>query len=235
MGRAADWLSRILIVLIALFSLGWAIGVFLGERDRVTAARLELSLGSRTATAAEIDRGRTVLAAHTGDCGPDFRRAATALALYDADVAGYARETAEAALETIREQLRCTPVDANAWLLLAFVEQHLGLPSQDVSGHVAMSYRYGPREAWIAGRRLRFLCQHAAGIPETLRADALNDFSGILEARRIDEVVEAYRACPTEDRKRLDLVLVSASSEARSEFAKAIAVQSASGASAVKP
>jgi hypothetical protein len=229
LGRAADWLSRVVLVVICLSAIAWAAGVLYNEGDRAFAARLELLLGSRTATAEEIARGRIVLGKHGADCAGEFRRTASALALFDADAAGYTGGTGEAAIEAIKQQLRCTPADANAWLLLAIAEQRLGLPSQNVSQRVAMSYRYGPREGWIAGRRLLFLCQNADGIPETLRADAMRDFGGILEARRLNEVVDAYRACPAEDRKRLDVVLVSASSEARAAFARAAALQTAPG------
>jgi hypothetical protein len=163
-----------------------------------------------------------MLETHAGDCRIDFTRSAISVAIYEAEANNPSPGANQAAMDAIKRHLRCSPMQSNAWFLLAVFETRTAANDDFVSEHLALSYRLGPREAWIAARRVLFLCGLPGGIPERFQSDALSDFLGLMEAGRITAAIEAYRACDSKDRTALDATIASSSPQARAAFAKAI-------------
>jgi len=146
---------RILLSAIAIAALLFAVFGLAEESDRRTVQWAEL--GALRHTLSEADRlaAEQVLGNHVGDCRADYRRAATALSVGS----GLPDETARhpgLLEESVGAQLRCSPADGNAWLLLAIASQEAQEPEMVVR-YTNLSQADAPREGWIIDRRVDLL------------------------------------------------------------------------------
>lgn len=90
-------------------------------------------------------------------------------------------------LREVRRRLNCSPMDGNAWLLLAGAALQAGEPAETVTRSLQLSYRFARNEGWLLSRRIR--------IAATLSASGNNAFNGDLQR----DVESFVRDMPTAD------------------------------------
>ncbi len=100
-------------------------------------------------------------------------RASVLLALYyryrSAGRKGDARLVLQKVARTLETSLRFAPANANLWYLIAETRALQGKMDGTAKRFLAMSYITGPREGWIALRRLQFSLRYWLLLDEELR------------------------------------------------------------------
>jgi len=164
-------LTRFVTLVIAVVGIGWSAAEvrshLVSEPIRMFAEKVEdssqVDWQSLQRASAEFDMEQYVSNCRTGLLDPiiSIRLAAVGaaykeLASSGADQVDTALDEAEA---TLREALRCRPMDGHAWLRLAIVEARIVGPNNGVLEMLRMSYRTAPNEAWITHFRIPFVSQ----------------------------------------------------------------------------
>lgn len=206
-------MARLLLLVLAAVSIAWAVQTALSERERMAVTPVLDAMRRGEVSEAGLAPLAPVLDRHAGDCDPTFRRAASMRAA--------AAGRSDADIEAVKAELRCSPMAADAWLDLAMIEARAGGREADVARHLDLSYRYGPREARLAARRVLFAC----GRGGALEARAVDDFRGTIEAGLADAAADAYRACGIDARIGLDIALAGLPAAQQIAFAGALAAE----------
>lgn len=94
--------------------------------------------------------------------------------------------------QTIRSSLSCAPSDPFLWLVLYWLEgTQEGFRSEDLK-YLRMSYRLGPNEGWIAGKRNRVTFAVSEKLPVDLAEYAINEFVGLVEMGFYEQAAEIF-------------------------------------------
>ena len=209
-------MARLLILMLAAASIAFVVQTAMSERDRMALAPVLDALEKGEVSAAGLAPLGPVLDRHAGDCDATFRRAASMRAVAEA-----APDKAAAGIETVKAELRCSPMAVDAWLDLAILEDRAGDREAEIARHLDLSYRYGPREARLAARRVLFACERGG----VLDARAVDDFRGAIESGLAGEAADAYRACGIDARIGLDVALADLAADSQIAFARALAAE----------
>ena len=220
-------LCRIVVSIVAAAAFLFALHGLGNESDRLAASRAELNLLRKGASDFDLAEVKQVLSQYRLDCRNEFRRAATAFS--SADLA--ASTAAESTLtglrhveENIRAQLRCSPSDGNAWLLLAVISHQAGNAEPEVP-YVRLSQSNSPREGWIVERRIDFICSTAKSSFDRLAEVLQRDFEVLLSDRLFEKVVDHYAKCREQIGGVLEAALARVGSGIRDDFVRAMALR----------
>lgn len=101
-------------------------------------------------------------------------------------------EDLEKARQSVISGLSCAPADSYLWFALFQIESlQSGFRSEYVR-HLAMSYRVGPNEAWIAIPRNRAAFAIFEALPGQLQSDVLDEFCLLLRTELYIEAVDIF-------------------------------------------
>lgn len=97
-----------------------------------------------------------------------------------------------AATDSVRESLSCSPADPFLWLALYWLDstQH-GLRPEDLK-YLELSYQLGPNEGWIALKRNSAAFGIFQQLPSNLAELAINEFVGLLKAGFYEQAAEIF-------------------------------------------
>lgn len=205
--------ARVMALLLAAGSLGWAAFVLATPRPDRTKSVARAILGG------ERFEGAT-LARFTADLGPAPEGCASAAGLRDrlvvtaaATDAAFGRgavEAYDAGLDGIdrlaRDLLACWPRDSFAWLSLFWVASRRDGLGERAIADLRRSYLYGPREGWIALHRSRLALARYGLLPPDLKVRAVEEYVELLKARFVSDAAAILAATAPPVR---DLVLAS--------------------------
>jgi len=122
-----------------------------------------------------------------------------------------------------RQLLACSPLDAYAWLVLAWLETGDGAAATKRFAYLRQSYRTSPNEASVALFRNRFTLAQFRALPDDLVADSLDEFAKLVETERLyPEMIEVFAAAPPEARLMLAVRLGDIAKRPREVFARAL-------------
>ena len=220
---------RILVFAFAASALLFAIGGLEAESDRLRVAGAELDLLRNQVNRDDLLAAQQVLSQHGSDCRNELRRAATALSSAGAGPA-VGEEARLLRLkrteESIQAQLRCSPADGNAWLLLAYISHQVEKPEAEIQ-YAKLSQSNSPREGWIIERRIDFICSTAKSSFDQLANVVQRDFEVLLRDRRFEKVADHYSRCRGQPGAVLEGALTNVGSEIREAFARDMASRAA--------
>lgn len=215
---------RIIVGGLALAGLLVCVNGLLAEGDRLTVMSAELASAIRSDGAVTLTAAKQAAARHDGDCTNDFRRGATAIALAELPSrmdTSYADRVSAATIE-IKKQLRCSPSDGNAWLLLAMLSEMAEQHSL-VHDYLKLSQFYSPREGWILVQRIGFVCSLPEPNLDEITELVRSDFRALLSDRVFDKAAGLYDACRNGAAKALEDLLSKAPPEVSKAFAREMA------------
>jgi hypothetical protein len=128
--------------------------------------------------------------------------------------------------DNIRAQLRCSPADGNAWLLLALISHQQDNTEPEVS-YARLSQSNSPREGWIVERRIDFVCSAAKSSFDRLAEVLQRDFEALLSDRQFEKVVDHYAKCREKIGGVLDAALSRVGAGIREDFVRDMALRAA--------
>jgi hypothetical protein len=127
----------------------------------------------------------------------------------------------EAARQSIRDALSCSPADPFLWMSLYWVDSVRNGAHPDLR-YLRMSYRLGPNEGWIAVTRNRIAFALFSQLPPDMADDVIHEFAGLVETGEYDTVVQIFTGPAWPVRDLILPHLAQVSFEHRSAFAKAV-------------
>jgi len=216
--------SRIMVGGLAAAGLLVCVNGLWAEGDRLSVMSAELASAIRSDRAGALAAAKQAAARHDGDCTNDFRRGATAIAFADLPSRmdqSYDARLSAATIE-IKEQLRCSPSDGNAWLLLAMVSEMAGQHGL-VPDYLKLSQFYSPREGWILVQRIGFVCSLPEPNLDEITELVRSDFRALLSDRVFDKAAGLYDGCRNEAGKVLEDLLSKAPPDVSKAFAREMA------------
>jgi hypothetical protein len=131
----------------------------------------------------------------SGDCRPALARAAALVRLRvmeDAERAGARRQIDAdmAALDReLRHALSCSPADSFLWLVLFWIRNNQDGYRPEHLRYLAMSYRFGPNEGWVAVKRNRLALAIFEQLPPEMAGSATAEFVRIVDSRFYEEAI----------------------------------------------
>ena len=81
---------------------------------------------------------------------------------------------------SVRRSLSAAPADSFLWLALFLSTRMKEGGSKDDFGYLRMSYRVGPHEGWVAGRRNYIAFDHFPELPQDLADAAVTEFRDLV-------------------------------------------------------
>lgn len=143
------------------------------------------------------------------DCGDTFTRASLTvnLALLDAATkkldAPLAEAAGRSAIHAAGHRLACDPLDGNAWLRYAMVENKSEGRAETVTDALRASYWTAPSEGWIIESRLPFATDLVAAASSGFETEYVDDLRRFVSFEPTDRVAAAYVALTPPVRHRL--------------------------------
>jgi hypothetical protein len=126
--------------------------------------------------------------------------------------------------ESIQAQLRCSPADGNAWLLLAYISHQVGKPEAEIQ-YARLSQSNSPREGWIIERRIDLICSTVKSSFDRLAVVLQRDFEVLLSDRLFEKVVDHYAKCRDKIGGVLEAALTRVGSGIREDFVRGMALR----------
>ena len=123
--------------------------------------------------------------------------------------------------DATRSALGCSPTDGFAWLTLFWLEvRKHGYQSND-GNYLRLSYALAPYEGWIALWRSKLAIAVLDRLPDDLSAQALDEFTGLVETERLyPESMAIFASAPPGTQARLAERLKTAKPVPRQVFAR---------------
>jgi hypothetical protein len=191
--------GRSILVLIALFSAGWAALFFFNPTQEVQLNNLANAVLSGTSfkrnpiaeTALAAAENRTI-------CNPREIRAAAIirLRLYEMAVdsldARLANERLSSLRSSVMQALSCVPTDGLLWFIEYWSTINQGGEVTDHFDELRMSYRLAPYEGWIALRSPYVLAIYDV-LPSDLQESAREEFAAIVRTGLIRDAVKVLK------------------------------------------
>ena len=143
------------------------------------------------------------------DCGDSFTRASLTvnLALLDAATkkvdAPLADAAERSAIRAAEHRLACNPLDGNAWLRYAMVENRGKGRAETVEDALRASYWTAPSEGWIIETRLPFATNLVLAGASGFETEYVDDLRRFVSFESTDRVAAAYVALSPPVRHRL--------------------------------
>jgi hypothetical protein len=195
----ANAVGRSILVLIALFSAGWAVLFFFSptqdvQLDNIARAVLSGTVFRRNPIA------ETALAAveNRATCNPREIRAAAIirLRLYEMAVdsldARLANERLSSLRSSVRKALSCAPTDGLLWFIAYWSAINQGGQVSEHLDELRMSYRLAPYEGWIALRSPYVLAIYDV-LPADLQESARKEFVAMVRTGLIRDAVKVLK------------------------------------------
>jgi hypothetical protein len=192
-------LSRLFLISIGVFSLGWAaitFPVFWSDaRLDYTADRILDGELFKPETLQRLLVGAG--SARTSWPRPQALRSAAIIRLRLAEESSKA-EGAEphgpaidefAVAQSVRRSLSAVPADSFLWLQLFRLERRRGDYSEDDFAYLRMSYLLGPHEGWVAVERNQLAIGIFAELPRDVAKSALTEFKDLVASAYYREAV----------------------------------------------
>ncbi len=143
------------------------------------------------------------------DCGDSFTRASLTVNLAALDAATKALDVPASdvaernAIRAAEHRLACNPLDGNAWLRYAEVENRGKGPVESVIDALRASYWTAPSEGWIIESRLPFATNLALAGSSGFEAEYVDDLRRFTAYESTSRVAAAYVALSRPVRQRL--------------------------------
>lgn len=137
----------------------------------------------------------------TGGCNATAANAALRIRLKvmeQPNAAALAENIRDETRAAARHLVRCSPLDAFGWLVLAWLENSEHPDGTKQFDYLRQSYRTSPNEAAIGVFRSRFALAQFRILPEDLVAHSIDEFAKLVETERLyPETIDVFeRATP---------------------------------------
>ena len=145
----------------------------------------------------------------SADCGDPFTRASLTVNLAALDAATKANDAPLAdvaeknAVRAAEHRLECNPLDGNAWLRYAMVENKGRGPVNSVIDALRVSYWTASSEGWIIEARLPFATNLALAGASGFETEYVDDLRRFASFKSTGRVAAAYVALSPPVRRRL--------------------------------
>lgn len=145
-----------------------------------------------------------------GFCNATVARALVTVRLAMADAVvesdSFARfdGTLDDAALSLRDLLRCSPLDGNAWLRLAMVEVQRGGPTPAVVQALEASYLAAPVDLWVMRARIPFVARLVTSGVSGLEKPFETELDVFLDKAFSQDIAAVYAATPENARKILE-------------------------------
>ena len=149
----------------------------------------------------------------SSDCGDSFTRASLTVNLAALDAATKALDVPASdaaernAIRAAEHRLACNPLDGNAWLRYAMVENKGAGPVKSVIDALRTSYWTAPSEGWIIESRLPFATNLVLAGADGFEAEYVDDLRRFTAYESTSRVASAYVALSRSVRQRLRPVI----------------------------
>ena len=131
-------------------------------------------------------------------CRPEALRSAAIIRLRIAEQDSLAESLdktnarVNAATDSMRKSLTCSPADPFLWLALyAVYSRQDGNRLEDLR-YLMLSYQLGPNEGWIALKRNRIAFANFQGLPPEVSEAAIGEFVALLQSKFYKEAAEEF-------------------------------------------
>jgi hypothetical protein len=161
-------------------------------------------------------------------CRPAALRSATIIQLRMLEVAASANdrqhlnEQFKSLVNMIRSSLSCAPADPFLWLALYSLEVTENGSKPDYLKYLRMSYRLGPREAWIALKRNPLAFAAFGQLPPDLGENVINEFFALIESDLWEQAAEIFVGSAWPERELILSHLSRIADKDRRRFAAAL-------------
>jgi hypothetical protein len=228
-GGFAIWIARCCAVALGLIAVAWGISVlaFATPDYNLASAAKRIRAGQDFSAEALAHFIPIVERAERSPiCQPAAIRDAAILRLRDAELAVATGQrtrldpTIDALRKTVTQALSCEPTDSFLWLVLYWIETtQNGFSGQSLS-YLAMSYRFGRFEGWIAAKRTEFALRAFADLPPDLSEMVVDEFAHLLDSGFMNETIAALTGPGWPIRNRLLAGISKVGQVHRREFAR---------------
>jgi len=228
-GRLA---AKILTVILGCFAIAWGVQVMpIAWRDQTvgrTAKRIIQGEHFHTEALTNL-LPMVETTEYATYCDPDGRHNGAVIRLRLAEDFAISspravNEQLDPLIESVRRSLACSPADPFLWVTLFRAESgNYGLRDGDFN-YLAMSYRTGPNEGWIALRRNFVALSVFESLPKDLADLAVDEFTRILGLGLYQEAIEIFGRSGSRARDALlaHLAVSTVSERQRKVFADAL-------------
>lgn len=205
----ANAVGRSILILVALFSAGWAALFFLNPTQEAQLSNIANAVLSGTSFKRnQIAEAALTTAENRAICNPGETRAAAVirLRLYEIAVdsldSRLANERLSSLRSSVRKALKCVPTDGLLWFIAYWSAVNQGGEVTDHLEELRMSYRLAPYEGWIALRSPYVLAVYDV-LPSDLQESARKEFVSIVRTGLIRDAVRILRSAGWRNREQL--------------------------------
>ncbi|MGY8667476.1 hypothetical protein Q3C01_34695 [Bradyrhizobium sp. UFLA05-109] len=220
--------GKSILVLIALFSAGWAAFFLRNPTQEVQLDSIANAILSGTAFKRNPVSEAALSTAETrAICSPREIRAATIirLRLYEMAVDSLdtrlANERLSSLRASVRRALNCVPTDGLLWFIEYWSALNQGGQISDHLDELRMSYKLAPYEGWIALRSPYVLAIYDV-LPSDLQESARKEFVSIVRTGLIRDAVRILRSAGWRNRDELVAGLSAVRIDFRSQLERAL-------------
>lgn len=196
-------IPRVILTLLALVAVSWGALAFTISRQAGTLERVgkRIILGEPFKGEALEALQPTIAALEASEfCHPTALRAIAFIRLRQLEMAmaGTMRTAIDDNRILLREamlrSLSCAPADPYLWLVLYWTDMTKDGFADSQLEYLRMSYRTGPREAWVALKRNRLALSAFPKLPADIVDMAADEFVSLVKTRRVyQESAETLR------------------------------------------
>lgn len=205
----ANAVGRSILILVALFSAGWAALFFLNPTQEAQLSNIANAVLSGTSFKRnQIAEAALTAAENRAICNPGEARAGAVirLRLYEIAVdsldSRLANERLSSLRSSVRKALKCVPTDGLLWFIAYWSAVNQGGEVTDHLEELRMSYRLAPYEGWIALRSPYVLAIYDV-LPSDLQESARKEFVSIVRTGLIRDAVRILRSAGWRNREQL--------------------------------
>lgn len=205
----ANAVGRSILILVGLFSAGWAALFFLNPTQEAQLSNIANAVLSGTSFKRnQIAEAALTAAENRAICNPGEAGAAAVirLRLYEIAVdsldSRLANERLSSLRSSVRKALKCVPTDGLLWFIAYWSAVNQGGEVTDHLEELRMSYRLAPYEGWIALRSPYVLAIYDV-LPSDLQESARKEFVSIVRTGLIRDAVRILRSAGWRNREQL--------------------------------
>ncbi|WBL80299.1 hypothetical protein I3J27_07720 [Bradyrhizobium xenonodulans] len=205
----ANAIGRSILVVIAIFSAGWAMLFFLSQTQESRLSNIANAVLSGTSFKRNpIAEAGLAAAENRAICNPREIRAAAIirLRLYEMAVDSLDSQLANERLTSLRSSVRkalgCIPTDGLLWFIQYWSAINRGDQVSDHLDELRMSYRLAPYEGWIALRSPYVLAIYDV-LPPELQESARREFVSIVRTGWIRDALKILKGAGWRHREAL--------------------------------
>jgi len=230
--RAANRLTRIVLCLLGLVTIGWGgsvLPLFWQEASPDLTATKILQGDTFNVQWLRAEARQAVESANDPSCNPAALRDLVILrvAIFNESITKDSKEIADSAYDPLydatRKALSCAPSDAFAWLTLFWLDVVRHGLNPGNANYLRLSYTLGPNEGSIAlwRNRLAFLLYQQ--LPADLADDAINEFVKLVNTEQLSfQTAAIFENVPPVARSRIVEGLKGTTEVARRRLARVL-------------